>query len=61
VFIKETGHGSRASRSHYHKVGDKVSALEWLEESGLVLVIVSPERMLVKIKKWSLVSQVANP
>jgi hypothetical protein len=29
VFVKETGYGSQASRSHHRKVGDEVSALEW--------------------------------
>jgi hypothetical protein len=60
VFVEETGYGSQASHSYYHKVGDEVSALEWPEECGLVLVTVSRERKLVKTEKWSLLSQVPN-
>ena len=60
MFVEETSYGSQASRSHPHKVGDEVSALEWPEECGLVLVTASRERRLVKTEKWNLVSQVAN-
>jgi hypothetical protein len=55
-----TGHGSQASRSQHYKVGDEVSVLEWPEECGLVLVTASRERRLVKMGKWSLVSQAAK-
>jgi len=51
AYIEETGCGSQASRSHHHKVGDEVSALEW-PECGPVSVRVSREKKLVKIEQW---------
>ncbi len=54
MFVKERGYISQASHSHYQTVRDEVSVLEWPEEYGLVLLIVSRKRKLVKTEKWSL-------
>jgi hypothetical protein len=52
VYVEETGCGSQASHSHHYKTGDEVSALEWLEECGLVSMRVSREKRLVEIEQW---------
>jgi hypothetical protein len=57
--LEETGHRLEARSIHY-KAGDKVSVLDWLEGRGLVWVMVSRERSLIKIEKWNLVRKVVN-